>query len=370
MNESKRHIVFVLQRLQTGGAERQVSYLASYLQNQNNKVSVVYFGTAKPEAAKWFQERNLTIIPIGFNEKLLFQNKGSFAFRLKKKYLLLKLFLFFKRLQPTTVLPFTYEPNILLGRYWKFTCAQACIWNQRDVGLYFSGTTFEKKALMNCSHWAANSPASAAFLQQQGIKTMTVIPNAVPLLQKQAASPGASIRVLMIGNLHVNKDHITLLRAWKLVMEQNKGADLQLLLAGGSGNNEVTVRQFIKEEQLEDSVQLLGLVSDIQQLIATATIGVLSSKAEGLPNAVLECMAGGLPVVATNNEGCRFALGNEYPFLSSVDDAVGLAEHLVSLIHSSELRLFWGQYNHKRIAEHFSEKKMGEAFRDMIEQLQ
>ncbi len=369
MNGYSKHIVFILQRLQAGGAERQVSYLAHYLQEKSCKVTVVYFGLKEQKTARWFEEQNIRLLPIGFNEKQLLKPDRTIKGRIRKLRLLLKIIVFFRKLKPDALLPFTYEPNILIGRYWKYTGAQCCFWNQRDVGLYFSGSGFEKKALWNCTHWVANSPASAAFLQKQGIETISVIPNAVPVMAKRMALKNDSIRVLMIGNLHVNKDHLTLLKAWQIVLSKAQEIDLQLLLAGGTGNGEASVRDFLKDEQLEGSVQLLGVVSDIQELIASVSIGVLSSKAEGLPNAVLECMAGGLPVVATDNEGCRFALGDDYPFLSGIGDAAAMAEQLLKFIHSPELRIHWGQRNQVRIVQHFSADKMGAAFCTLIEQI-
>jgi glycosyltransferase involved in cell wall biosynthesis len=363
-----QHIVFILQRLQTGGAERQVSYLAHYLQQQSCKVTVVYFGTKVQEAARWFEDHGIRLVPIGFNEKQILNSDKTITGRLRKMRLLLKMIMFFRKLKPDALLPFTYEPNILIGRYWKYTGAQCCFWNQRDVGLYFTGSDFENKALRNCSAWIANSPASAAFLYQSGIITVDIIPNAVAVIPKTVVPDQTSLRVVMVGNLHVNKDHLTLLKAWKQVVKQFQGQNLQLLLAGGKGNSEEAVKQFIQEHQLESTVQLMGSVSNIPALLSTASIGVLSSRAEGLPNAVLEYMASGLPVVATDNEGCRFALGNDYPFLCEIEDEVQLFQFLAELIQSSELRRQWGERNLQRISDTFSIAKMGDAFYSLLEQ--
>jgi glycosyltransferase involved in cell wall biosynthesis len=369
LKKKETHIVFVLQRLHPGGSERQVSYLARYLKSQKDlNVTVLYFGAHETTAASWFEPYGVKLMSFGFNEKLIIGSAGNLTALLRKLKLLFKMILFLRKLQPTILVPFTYEPNVLMARYWKLTGANACIWNQRDVGLYFEETGAELRALKNCSAWVANSPASAAFLNKYAVKQIHIIHNAVELKKNHHPAKNDKLRVVMIGNLHVNKDHLTLLKAWKKVMTHYTDREAELLFAGGNGNAKETILEFINNNQLNTSVVLAGTVSNISELLSSCDIGVLSSKAEGLPNAVLEYMAASLPVIATDIEGNRYALGNEYRFLTPVEDADRMAEQLLELMQDLPLRTQTGTANRQRIIHEFSVEKMGNSYHQLLQQ--
>jgi glycosyltransferase involved in cell wall biosynthesis len=65
------------------------------------------------------------------------------------------------------------------------------------------------------------------------------------------------------------------------------------------------VNRRLAEENLQDKINFLGLRTDVPMLLANATVGVLTSEDEGMPLALLEYMASGLPVVVTDVAECR-----------------------------------------------------------------
>ena len=84
----------------------------------------------------------------------------------------------------------------------------------------------------------------------------------------------------------------------------------------------------------------------------------MSSVKEGLPNGILECMAVGLPVVATKINGSIEALGVNSSFLVKPHDANDLALKLLQLINDIELRKHTGLSNRERIKDYFGMDKM------------
>ncbi|MFZ1936723.1 MAG: glycosyltransferase [Thermoguttaceae bacterium] len=106
--------------------------------------------------------------------------------------------------------------------------------------------------------------------------------------------------VVSVGRLSEAKDHLTLLRAIKMLVVRN--IDLCLMLIGEGEQREV-VENAVRELGLQAHVHLLGSRPAVDALLPHADLFVLSSRREGLPIALLEAMACGLPVIATTVGG-------------------------------------------------------------------
>jgi glycosyltransferase involved in cell wall biosynthesis len=106
---------------------------------------------------------------------------------------------------------------------------------------------------------------------------------------------GPGPHLLSIGRLSQEKGFDLLLQAFSSVRIQYPAADLMIL---GTGPELGALREMRKALQLERSVQFGGYVSRPEMFFPGATLFVLPSRQEGLPNAVLEAAAGGLPIVA------------------------------------------------------------------------
>jgi glycosyltransferase involved in cell wall biosynthesis len=99
-----------------------------------------------------------------------------------------------------------------------------------------------------------------------------------------------------------------------------------LVLAGRPSRTEKEVKALAFDLELGESVRFLGTVDDVGGLLAGSDIGVLSSRRESRPRAVLEYMACGLPVAGTDIRGIREAVGPEgLRFLAPAGDAEALA---------------------------------------------
>ena len=103
-----------------------------------------------------------------------------------------------------------------------------------------------------------------------------------------------------VANLRTSKGYPTLLAAARLVFD----ADAQVrFVAAGQGPQEAELRALVAELELGDRFRLLGYVPDAARVVAGADLFVLASEHEGLPLAVMEALALGVPVVATNVGG-------------------------------------------------------------------
>ncbi len=104
-----------------------------------------------------------------------------------------------------------------------------------------------------------------------------------------------------------------------------------------------------------DDVFFIGACSDIGDLLALAEVGVLSSSAEGLPNAVLEYMAAARPVVATAVGGVGEAVvDGETGYIVAAGDDRAMAERVISLLEDPELARAMGRRARRRTENQFS----------------
>jgi glycosyltransferase involved in cell wall biosynthesis len=99
--------------------------------------------------------------------------------------------------------------------------------------------------------------------------------------------------------------------------------------------------------------------SDVVARLATVDVFVLTSSWEGMPGSVLEAMASGLPVIASNVNGTREVVADGVTgFLVPMNDAEATAEALVKLARDPKLRHRMGALGRARIQEHFSVERM------------
>ena len=134
-------------------------------------------------------------------------------------------------------------------------------------------------------------------------ETISVLPNAVDfdvlrstMEQSCEQWSGPGPHLLAVGRLSREKGFDLLLNALSRLKHSFPFIDLAL---AGNGSEEASLRKLTRTLGLNETVRFLGRVARPSTLFQGATLFVLSSRQEGLPNALLEAAAGGLPIVAT-----------------------------------------------------------------------
>ena len=105
------------------------------------------------------------------------------------------------------------------------------------------------------------------------------------------------LKILNIGRLTHQKDHITLLKSLKLLKENNIKFTASIV---GSGNKYNDLKNYIKTHQLQKEIKLLGFKKNAHKFMDKVNLFVLSSKYEGLPNVLIEAQIYNLPIISTN----------------------------------------------------------------------
>lgn len=366
--KSRKHILVSLHRFAVGGAETQALYLAEYLKEKGYKLTVGAFGSENGAGIQRFKKAGIETIHWGFQEKLILNPDKGIIGKVRKYRYFIKLICKVRQLQIDTVIPFTYPANLIFCNWFQYMNVRQCVWNQRDLGIGFHSSELEKNALSNSSKIISNSEGGILFLKRFTTRKILLIKNGIKI-HEVPSIPRLEIdkiRVVMVANINRNKDHLTLLNAWKLVVEKIGDNKCELVLAGSKADAYDAIFEFVRQNQLERTVRFLGTIKNVNALLSSCDIGVLSSKNEGLPNAILEYMASYLPVVASDISGNKEALGADYPFLFVSGSHENLAVQIIDLIMNSDLRSKLGQQNHKRVVEEFSLQIMGNNFLEII----
>jgi len=188
-------------------------------------------------------------------------------------------------------------------------------------------------------------------------------------LNRYSPSPGAgSIRAELglgrddailtcVAELNHNKNHDFLLDAWQRL---SPGCDSAHLLLVGNGENEVMLKRKVEREQIP-RVYFLDYRKDVPQILQETDTVTLVSKQEGLPRCIMEAMAAGKPVVATNVRGSRDLVEDlKSGLLVELGDVKGLAVALEKLIASPNLRQSMGAAAKKKIQDYSLEKVLVE----------
>ena len=359
-----RRIVFVLGNLELGGAERQALIVARYL-SEHEHATVEVWGFNKSGPVEQICEAHglrWRVVPYPFT--------GSRASRFRA---LVKVGRALHKAKPDLLLPYTFGPNLVCGLIWKWTGARSCVWNQRDEGIVPYASRSVGWAAQRTPQFIANSEAGARFLREKlGVSEakVAVIRNGIEAVAPQVdrlawrerlCVDDRSFVACMVANLHTNKDHVTLLHAWRKAVSEfeRNGRSALLVLAGRHDGAYESLASLAAELQLNGTVRFAGHVSDVSGLLSAADVSVFSSRSEGCPNAVLESMAVGLPVAATDIESIRDVLGPAgAQFLTPIGDADSLAAVLMKLEKDAELRARAGAQNRERIRDHYDAPRM------------
>jgi glycosyltransferase involved in cell wall biosynthesis len=122
--------------------------------------------------------------------------------------------------------------------------------------------------------------------------------------------------VVSIGRLTKQKGQWHLIRAFTKVVQQKPSARLLIL---GAGEYQESLKELISSCGLTQSVQLAGKHANVYPFLATSKLFVFTSLWEGMPNTVLEALASGLPIVATDcDSGPREIIAPEITIDSSI----------------------------------------------------
>lgn len=157
-----------------------------------------------------------------------------------------------------------------------------------------------------------------------------------PRIYDEFALPPQAIIGGCVAALAAHKAHEILIQAAQIACRK---VPLLHILLIGDGERRTELERLAKQLNVEKNVHFLGFRTDIGKLIKSMDFFVLSSRTEGLGTSVLDAMACGLPIVATQGGGIPEMVTNQFDgLLAPVDDFRILADKMVLMSADKELR--------------------------------
>ena len=354
--------------LAPGGAERMLAALATRL-DRSRFEPTVYCLAGPPEVGRDDLVRQLAGASIG-TYVLGARQWWQLPFVLRRLRRMLRsqqaqvvqTFLFHANLVGRLAAPAAGRPRVLSG----MRVADPCRW--RLWADWLTDRLVDRHVCV--------SEAVARFAARVGSLPpgkLTVIPNGIDVERYPAAQPAdlgcfgmaAGRRVLScVGRLDRQKGVAWLLEMAPQVLGRLAGHDLLIV---GDGPDAAGLERRVQALGLPQRVHFAGWRHDVPEILAASDLLLLPSRWEGMPNVVLEAMASGLPVVATDVEGVSELLGPGAPEQTAPwGDRDAFIARLLAIADDRELSARLGRENRRRAAAEFPLERMVPRLRNSV----
>lgn len=351
-----KRILHVIPTLDRAGAEKQLLLLATGLPRDQFDVHVCALTRGGPLAAE-LQTAGIPVHVVGKHWKA-----DPICFWRLKRHI--------ARLRPEMVHTWMFTANAY-GRAAALAAGvKHLVAAERCVDLWKSGYQFalDRRLARRTQRLIANSIGVRDFYVAHGLPAdrFTVIPNGVPLTQP---SPIARRQLLdeldiegdvrligIVGRLWPQKRVSDLI--WVAELIHILRQDVHVLIIG-DGPARPSVKRYRRLMHAENYVHLLGHRNDVPAILPHLDLLWLGSQYEGMPNSIMEAMAAGVPVVATNIPGPRdLVVHGQTGFLAPVGGRAAFTRYTEQILNDAELARRLGEAGRQRMREHFAVEPM------------
>jgi glycosyltransferase involved in cell wall biosynthesis len=321
-------VCFLAGTLGRGGAERQLVYMLRALKQAGVETRVLCLTKGEPFEAE-IRALDIPVEWVGASPS---------------KPMRLKRVINYLRQNPTDILQSAhFYTNLYVATAGRIT-------GITNIGAIRNDLISEVKSHGLLGRWQLTLPghliANSDLARQRAI-TRGISPERIDLVRnvvemrggtKRNGYPSAPIRILFAGRLVAQKRPERFLRIMSSVMQRIPNQPLKAVIAG-DGPMRPELESLAKSLGMgNEKLEFLGTCSDMNALYHGADLLVLTSEHEGTPNVLLEAMACGLPVVATNVGGVSEILSSDRGLIVEADNEVALTSAVLRLVGDAHLR--------------------------------
>jgi glycosyltransferase involved in cell wall biosynthesis len=353
VEEARRRlkVALVLDRLDRGGAERVLVTLANQLDAYGMEVHVIETRTAGPLGGS---------LAHGVRRHALGRRGRADVGALQRMaHLLDDEEIDIVHSHSHSASYFVRVCRLFGGRRWAHVVHDHHGPIEESVGLRW----LDRALLRNVDAYLGVSPRLVTYAMESiGIprKRCEYVPNAVTVPSAPLKKRGASFTVVQVARLVPEKDHPTALRAAALLRGRVPGLRWKFI---GRADFDTSAyarkcRTLIAELGLHDTIEFVGELGELGGELDAADAAVLTSRIEGLPMALLETMARGLPVVVTDVGACaRVVSESGGGIVVPVGDARAVAQALGAIARDPALGLAEGRRGRQFVLENHSPER-------------
>ena len=358
-------ILYLISELDVGGAETALFNLVTHLDRERFGQPVVACLWGRGEVGRWLADAGVEVISLGSSKAGLLRAVLRVRRLLRSgRFRLIHSFLFHANIAGRIAAAGTGVPAISAIRVMEV---------DRPLRVTLDRLTHRWAAAETCV-----SETVRRWSIERGLpaEKLVAIPNGIDCTRP--AAPPAGLRrelgladdakiALFVGRLHRQKGPDLLLDAAVRLRQRLPG--LHFVLAG-DGPMAGKLADDAERAGILPQFHLLGRRDDVLRLMADADLFVLPSRWEGMPNAVLEAMAAGLPVVAADVGGCgELVVNGTTGILAAPEDAQQLADAIAKIAADPALAERMGGAGRERACGEFTVERMVRANEELYERV-
>jgi len=364
-----RKVALVVGQLQLGGAERQLFELAVRLDPRRYEPVVVCLSEVSEPFGARLRERGVRVEVL----RRATHRDPARAWRLAR---------LLGREEPALMHSFLLVANAYA---WMATGLTTLAGGRRLARIASSRTCIPPAGRWTLGlHARAFRTADAVVANSQRVMEFTrdlygvdesrfrIIPNGIDLpkvadareraaVRRELGVPDNAVAIGSVGRLAPEKNPSMLLEVMATLAARGASLPPMTLVLVGEGPERQTLARLAARPELANCVVLAGARADVPRVLGAFDLFVTASSTEGMPNAVMEAMAAGLPVVATRVGGTGEVMREEVEgFLVEAGDAAAMARRVATLVEEPETRLRLGAAGRARIERDFGVAAMVE----------
>lgn len=358
MADMQKTLMFYINSIHKGGAERVIVQLAGRFAAEGYRSILV---------TSFVDEGEYTV-PAGV-ERISIEREQVIQSRIKRNLSrIAALRELIKKYKPAALISFMAEPNFRAIIAAKGLPVKNIVSVRNDPKIEYGGK-FDKivsEYIMPMADGCVFQTGDAkAYFSKKLQNKSEIIMNQVSEAFFSTAYNGERHDIVTAGRLNAQKNHALLIRAFAKIADKVEDN----LCIYGIGNLKTELEELISSLGLEDRVRLMGLSDNVPESIKAAKLFVLSSDFEGMPNALLEAMALGLPCISTDCPcgGPAMIIRNgENGVLVPVGDENALSEEMLMLLSDTGKAERMGKAA-KQTAESFRPDRVFAQWREYVD---
>ena len=278
-----KRIALFISSLQKGGSERVIANLAVYFRERNYDVVLVTQYKREdeykipPEIRRVYSEPDESMLQGG---------------RIRN---------FFVRFGALRVIWNAYKPDVMAVATAAFLPSKTVVSVRGEPTMEYEGKWMQliaKTVFRFADGVVLQTDRARAFFPKAVRKKSVILSNPLnpQFIERETAKERENL-IVAAGRLDANKNHAMLIHAFAKIADEYPAVKLVIY---GEGELRTQLESLVAEKGLSDRITLPGTVEDIAAHIGKARIFTLTSNTEGMPNSVMEAMALGVPVIATD----------------------------------------------------------------------